>query len=130
LTIEGTEWVLVGLILGSFVSDPKKVPDRMRSLMKVKEQFDRLSEQAKEAIELSIRDIERETGQPETFRFGSKEPPEDGTMALLDLAHRLGLKTEGKTAEEISNAIASLPSVSSKVKPAKLKGAGRQTRRA
>jgi len=108
LAIEGSEWVIVALLAGSFVSDPDKLEDRVRSVAKAVEQFNRLSAQAKKALDRSMKSLEEDKGSgastPETE--GSLEGPE--AMTLIDLAHRLGLTTEGKTAEQIADDIAGL----------------------
>jgi Sec-independent protein translocase protein TatA len=104
--LKGPDWVIVALLAGTFVSDTDTLPDRMRSLAKAAEEYDRLSAQAKEALGKAAESLEEE--QKRQAQPSAQERNHDGSdaISLVGLAHRLGLKTEGKTADEISDDIA------------------------
>ena len=105
MAIKGSEWVLVALLAGTFVSDPDKVPDRVRAVAKAVDQVNRLTDQAREALDTAVQQVQKDTGQPVERVFAPKEKKSDG-LSLVDLAHRLGVKTEGRTADEIADDIA------------------------
>jgi Sec-independent protein translocase protein TatA len=104
--LKGPDWVIVALLAGTFVSDTDTLPERMRSLAKASEQYDRLSAQAKDALGKAVRSLEEEQGrQAEPAAQGQEQEGSD-VLALVDLARRLGVRTEGKTSDEISDEIA------------------------
>ena len=108
MTIEGSEWVLVALLAGSMVSDPKKVKDRARTVAKAVEQFNRLSGQAREALDRAVDLAREEDGLPVAPKPEKAAAGDASGMSLIELAHKLGIPTEGRTAEEIANVIAHL----------------------
>ena len=68
----------------------------------------RLSGQAKEAFDRAVQNIEdNSASQPARARI-LPERDGDDSVALITLAHRLGLTTEGRTAKQISGDIAAL----------------------
>jgi Sec-independent protein translocase protein TatA len=108
LAIKGSEWVLVALLAGSMVSDPDKLPSTMRTVARAKEQFDQLSAQAKDALDRAVRNIEETSGKPMPQGAAKPEPVRSGGLSLIDLARRLGVPTEGRTADEIADSIAQM----------------------
>jgi Sec-independent protein translocase protein TatA len=108
LAIKGSEWVIVALLAGTFISDPEKLPGTMRSVAKAKEQFDQLSAQAKDALDRAVRNIQEQSGEPAAPVVPSPEPERSDALSLIDLAHRLGVPTEGRTADEIADSIAGM----------------------
>jgi hypothetical protein len=82
----------------------------MRSVAKAKEQFDQFSAQAKDALDRATRNLEAKGGDAEASPLFLGEPGIHDSLSLIDLAHRLKVPTEGRTAEEISDSIASLAS--------------------
>ena len=79
----------------------------MRSLAKAKEQFDQLSAQAKDALDRAVRNLEAEGGDAKASPVPLTESETNGPRSLIDLARRLDVPTEGRTAEEIADSIAS-----------------------
>jgi hypothetical protein len=106
--LKGADWVIVGLLAGSFVSDTDTLPDRMRSLAKSAEQCERLNAQARDALGRAMRELEQAPGQLARGAPEAGEPEGSDTLSLVDLAHRLGLKTEGRTADEITDEMAQM----------------------
>jgi hypothetical protein len=104
--LKGPDWVIVALLAGSFVSDTDTLPQRLKSLEKAVKEYDRLSVQAKEALGRAMKSLEAEEGQAAGLLAEEKERQESDSLTLVDLAHRLGMKTEGRTAEEIADQIA------------------------
>lgn len=79
----------------------------MRSVYKAKEQFDQFSAQAKEAMDKAMKNLEAEGAHAKASPVPIGESETDGSPSLIDLARRLNVPTEGRTAEEIADSIAS-----------------------
>jgi len=108
LGLKGPDYFIVALLAGTFISDTDTLPQRMQSLAKAKEQYDHLSAQAREALDRSLRSLEQDSGRSPISKVGSPEPETPGVISLIDLAHKLGVKTEGRTADEIADEIAQM----------------------
>jgi hypothetical protein len=79
----------------------------VRSVYKAKEQFDQLTAQAKEAMDRAMKNLEAEGADAKASPVLSSESETDGSPSLIDLARRLNVPTEGRTAEKIVDSIAS-----------------------
>ena len=89
MAIAGYEWVVIGIIVVAiFIWGPSKIPEIARSLGRARKEFDEAAKGFTNPTSIS------------TSRIGG--PPSD---SLIDTAHRLGIATEGKTREEISDDI-------------------------
>ena len=108
MAIKGSEWVIVALLAGTFINDPEKLPSTLRSVAKAKEQFDQLSAQAKSALDRAVRNAQEKSGEPMAPATPTPESERSDGLSLIDLAHRLGVPTEGRTADEIADSIAGL----------------------
>ena len=104
--LKGADYIIVALVAGTAVSDPDKIPENMRTVQKALDQFNQLSDQAKEALRRSVQSLESESGHPADAAAPAVAKDHSGSLSLIDLAHKLGLRTEGKTEEEIANDIA------------------------
>ena len=112
--LKGPDWVIVALLAGTFVSDTDTLPERMRSLAKAIEQYKRLDAQARDALGKAMRSLEAERASDHTHE--ESEPQQSDAVSLVTLAHRLGVKTEGKTQDEIIEEMARMANVASQSK--------------
>jgi len=84
--ITSWEWVLILLVVAALIIwGPQKIPELARSLGRARGEFEQAS---KEYSETSV-----------------KKTKTSGDDALLETAKKLGINTEGKTKEEISQEI-------------------------
>lgn len=89
MAIVGWEWlVVIGIILVIFLWGPQKLPELARSIGQAKKEFDKAA---------------REVTTAATAPAGAQQKPEPD--ALLETAWKLGISTEGKTREQISEEI-------------------------
>lgn len=81
--IQGIEWIIVVLILlALFIWGPEKIPKLARSLGEAKKEFYRAQREFETAIK--------------------EAPAED---PIIEVARKLGIKTEGKTKEQLKKEI-------------------------
>ena len=91
MAIVGYEWVIVGVIvLAVFIWGPGKIPELARSLGRARKEFEDASKSLTSASSASV-------PGPRIESVGS-DP-------LVDTARKLGIDTEGKTRQEISDEI-------------------------
>ena len=89
--LSGWEWIIIGIVAIVLIMwGPSKIPELAKALGKAKGEFDKASEEFKEAASTTIN--------------GSKIRSND--ELLLETARNLGLATDGKTREQISAEIA------------------------
>ncbi|MEM2876147.1 MAG: twin-arginine translocase TatA/TatE family subunit [Candidatus Bathyarchaeia archaeon] len=90
INISGWEWLVILIVaIVIFLWGPSKIPELARSLGRAKGEFERASKEFEEAAKL---ELER----------SSKSSEED---SLIEAAKKLGISTEGKTKEQISQEI-------------------------
>jgi len=91
--ITGWEWIVVLLVVVALlVWGPQKIPELARALGKVRGEFDK----AQKEFEAASREYAKPT--PE-------KPAASSEDILIDTAQKLGISTEGKTKEQISQEI-------------------------
>ncbi len=85
------QWIVIGIIvIVIFLWGPQKIPELARGLGRAKREF----EQASKEVEGSL-----------NMTSASPPVPKSADQVLLDTARQLGIKTEGKTREQISQEI-------------------------
>jgi sec-independent protein translocase protein TatA len=85
------QWIVIGVIvIAIFLWGPQKLPELARGLGRAKKEF----ENASKDVEGSLTG----TGQ-------SPSTPKSADQVLLETARQLGISTEGKTREQISQEI-------------------------
>jgi sec-independent protein translocase protein TatA len=85
------QWVIIGVIVVViFLWGPQKIPELARGLGRAKGEFDRAS---------------REFQASAAATTTSPPVPKSGDQLLLETATQLGIVTEGKTREQISQEI-------------------------
>jgi len=80
------QWVIIGIIVVViFLWGPQKIPELARSLGRAKREFDQASKEVGDSTKSS--------------------PERTGDQVLIDTARQLGIETEGKTRDQISQEI-------------------------
>ena len=89
MAVTGYEWVIIGVIVVViFIWGPGKLPEVARSLGKARKEFEEASKGLTTTSTVSTPRIESSVSDP-----------------LVETAHKLGINTEGKTRQEISDEI-------------------------
>lgn len=84
-----TQWLIIGVVaVAILIFGPKKIPQLARAIGGAKKEY----KDATKAVE-------------DPLSTPSTRPTATGDTALLDVAKKLGIETEGKTREEISQEI-------------------------
>ncbi|RLE62857.1 MAG: twin-arginine translocase TatA/TatE family subunit [Thermoprotei archaeon] len=87
--IVGWEWIVILIIaIVIILWGPQKIPELARALGRAKGEFDRAQKEFEEAAKLEL-----------------ERPLESGDDVLIETAKKLGIKTEGKTKEQIAQEI-------------------------
>lgn len=85
------QWIIIGVIVVViFLWGPQKIPELARGLGKAKGEFDKAT---------------REFQASATAATASPTVPKSADQVLLETAMQLGITTEGKTREQISQEI-------------------------
>ena len=88
--ISGTEWIVIGVVAIVLVLwGPKKIPELARSLGKAKGEFDVATQEFEKATKITADKADTRTSDE----------------ILIDTAKKLGIQTEGKTLDAISQEI-------------------------
>jgi sec-independent protein translocase protein TatA len=87
------QWIVIGVIvIVIFLWGPQKIPELARGLGRAKREF----EQASREVEGSV-----------TMGTPTPSVPKTGDQVLLETARELGISTEGKSREQLSQEILS-----------------------
>jgi sec-independent protein translocase protein TatA len=85
------QWVVIGIIvIVIFLWGPQKIPELARGLGRAKREFDEAS---------------RELGGSMSMTSPAPQAPKTADQVLVETARQLGINTEGKTREELSQEI-------------------------
>jgi sec-independent protein translocase protein TatA len=85
------QWIVIGVIvIVIFLWGPQKIPELARGLGRAKGEFDKASKEFQNSA---------------TAAANSPPVPKSADQVLMDTAHQLGITTEGKTREQISQEI-------------------------
>lgn len=91
--IQGVEWIFVAVILLVLALwEPEKLSEIAKTLAQARREYERASKELQEALV-----------NPE--EVASEEAAKASDEKLIEIAHSLGIVTEGKTREEIAQAI-------------------------
>lgn len=91
--IQGAEWIFVAVILLVLVLwEPEKLSEIAKALAKARREYEKASRELQEAL-----------ANPD--EMVSEEAVKASDEKLIEVAHGLGIVTEGKTREEIAQAI-------------------------
>jgi sec-independent protein translocase protein TatA len=90
MALDPIEWVMIGaIVIIVFLWGPKKIPEFARSLGRARQEFNQARQ---EILNPSI---------------VAPTPENSSDQLFIDMAERLGIPTEGKTTEQISEEIVS-----------------------
>ncbi len=93
MALDATELIIIGVIaVVIFLWGPQKIPELARALGRAKREFDTASKEMTDAVTTS-------SATP------SAPKPKSGDELLIETARKLGIQTEGKTREQISQEI-------------------------
>jgi sec-independent protein translocase protein TatA len=93
MALDALEIVIIGVILVViFLWGPAKIPELARALGRAKKEFDTASKE----VNNTFTTVTQPSQQP---------PPKTGDQILMETAQQLGINTEGKTREQISQEI-------------------------
>jgi sec-independent protein translocase protein TatA len=85
------QWVIIGVIvIAIFLWGPQKIPELARGLGRAKREFDQAT---------------KEVGDSFSPAAASPPVPKSADQVLLETARQLGISTEGKTREQLSQEI-------------------------
>ncbi len=89
MALDATELIIIGVIaVVIFLWGPQKIPELARAFGRAKREFDTASKEVSDTV-----------NPPQQAR------PKSGDELLMDTAKQLGISTEGKTREQISQEI-------------------------
>jgi len=92
------QWIIIGVIvIVIFLWGPQKIPDIARALGRAKREFDDASREVRNATSVTTAMAGTTTLKPAAEMTGDE--------VLIDTAKRLGISTEGKSREQISQEI-------------------------
>ena len=101
--IVGWEWIIVILVIVAVILwGPQKIPELARALGKARAEFSKAAKEVEEVATLQTEPVKSQPPKP------APPPPPQGTSSedvLIETAKKLGISTEGKTIEQISNEI-------------------------
>jgi len=93
MALDATELIIIGVIaVVIFLWGPQKIPELARALGRAKKEFDTASHEVTQAVTTT-------SATPEAPR------PKTGDELLVETARKLGIATEGKSREQISQEI-------------------------
>lgn len=96
------QWVIIGVIvIVIFLWGPNKIPDLAKAIGSARREFDQASKQINTVMNGDP--LAAVTGMVLTERPSA--PQISGDQMLIDTARKLGIDTEGKTREQISQEI-------------------------
>lgn len=107
MAVAGLEWVIIGIILVILIIwGPSQIPKIARAFGQAKKEFEKASKEAEGSVK-EMREMTEEAVKPfkETIKNMTQEIS-NVEMDLLRIAKQLGIKTEGKTGEQIASEIA------------------------
>ena len=97
------QWIIIGVIvIVIFLWGPQKIPDIARAIGRAKKEFDQASKE--------VGDMTSGSTKPPASALAVATPsaPEmTGDQMLVETARKLGISTEGKTRDQISQEIVS-----------------------
>jgi len=88
------QWIVIGIIvIVIFLWGPQKIPELARGLGRAKREFEQASREVEDSLDMGT---------------SSPNVPKTGDQVLLETARALGIRTEGKTREQISQEIVAI----------------------
>ena len=104
MALAGYEWIIVaGVLIVFFLWGPNKIPDLARAVGQAKREFDRASKEITSPYPSET--PASGPGSGATWTASPAPATAGGDDALINTAKKLGIVTEGRTRDEISNEI-------------------------
>ncbi len=98
------QWIIIGVVVVViFLWGPQKIPELARGLGRAKKEFENAS---KEAGDLANAITKPSTSTP-SMAASYPAPERSADQVLIETARKLGISTEGKTRDQISQEIVS-----------------------
>lgn len=96
------QWIIIGVVVVViFLWGPQKIPELARGLGRAKKEFEAAS---KEAGDLAT-EITKPSNTGPTMTAAYPAPERSADQVLIETARKLGIATEGKTRDQISQEI-------------------------
>ena len=96
------QWMIIGVVvIVIFLWGPQKIPELARGLGRAKKEFEAAS---KEASDMANAITKPSTSSP-TVAGSYAAPERSADQVLIETARKLGISTEGKTRDQISQEI-------------------------
>jgi sec-independent protein translocase protein TatA len=96
------QWIIIGVIvIVIFLWGPNKIPDLAKAIGRARREFDQASKQMNDVM--TGNPLDAVTGM--ALAAQSSAPQKSGDQMLIETARSLGIYTEGKTREQISQEI-------------------------
>ncbi len=87
------QWIVIGVIVVAiFLWGPQKIPELARGLGRARKEFEEASREVEGAV---------------TMSSPSPQAPKTADQVLIETARQLGISTQGKTREQLSQEIVS-----------------------
>ena len=105
------QWIVIGVIvIAIFLWGPQKIPELAKGLGRAKREFDQASKEAGDLANSITKPISSPgsavAGAATAMLTSSAPAPEkSGDQMLIETARKLGITTEGKTRDQISQEI-------------------------
>lgn len=102
MALEGMEWIIVGVVAIVIIMwGPSKIPEFAKALGRAKGEFNKASKEFTNAAtaETTAEPVKQVSFTPQTPTIKTKDE------ILLETAQKMGIPTEGKTREQISEEI-------------------------
>lgn len=96
------QWIIIGVVvIALFLWGPQKIPDLAKALGQARKEFDQASKEMNAAMTMTPSPV---TAPAKTY-VQSTPAEMTGDQTLIETARKLGITTEGKTREQISQEI-------------------------
>ncbi len=98
--LEGWEWIIIGVVaIVIILWGPSKIPEFAKALGRAKGEFSKASKEFNDAANAET------ATTPQTVAYSPRSALKSKDEILLDTAKNLGIPTDGKTREQISEEI-------------------------
>jgi sec-independent protein translocase protein TatA len=102
--LEGWEWIIIGVVAIVIIMwGPAKIPEFAKALGRAKGEFNKASKEFQTAATTTENAPSTPAAAPVATTTTKSIPTKD--EMLLDTAHNLGVSTDGKTKEEITDEV-------------------------
>lgn len=98
------QWIIIGVVVVViFLWGPQKIPELARGIGRAKKEFEAASKEAGDMASAITKPSSSTTSAPMAAPYPAPERSAD--QVLIETARKLGISTEGKTRDQISQEI-------------------------